>query len=152
MTDVVHVRMLRPSARVPVRGSARAAGFDLYAAEDTTIPGCRADADGRVEIGRAVVATGLALAIPAGVYGRVAPRSGIAVRHAIDVGAGVIDGDYRDELRLLMFNFSAEPFEVRTGDRIAQIVFERIAEPEIEVVDRLDGDDRGGGFGSTGLR
>jgi dUTP pyrophosphatase len=92
------------------------------------------------------------MAIPAGLYGRVAPRSGIAVRSGIDVGAGVVDGDYRDEVRLLMFNFSAEPFEVRAGDRIAQIVFERIAEPELAVVDELDGEDRGGGFGSTGLR
>ncbi len=152
MDETVQIRLLTADARVPTRGSAASAGFDLYASADTTIPGSTADADGRVSVGRAVVPTGLALAIPTGLYGRVAPRSGLAVRNAIDVGAGVIDRDYRDELRLLMFNFGPEPFEVRTGDRIAQIVFERIAEPRIVTVDALDGEDRGGGFGSTGLR
>lgn len=152
MDETIQIRLLTPEARVPSRGSSSSAGFDLYASFDTTIPGSRADDDGRVTVGRAVVPTGLALAIPAGLYGRVAPRSGLAVRNGIDVGAGVIDRDYRDELRLLMFNFGPDPFEVRAGDRIAQIVFERIAEPRIAVVDELDGEDRGGGFGSTGLR
>lgn len=148
----VRVRLLTPTARLPKRGSRRAAGFDLFASAPATIPGSTAEPDGRVTVGRAVVSTGIALAIPEGLYGRVAPRSGLAVRNGIDTGAGVVDGDYRDELRLVMFNFSAEPFEVREGDRIAQIVFERVAEPELVEVDELDGDDRGGGFGSTGMR
>lgn len=140
--ETVQIRLLSSDARMPRRGSRRAAGFDLFASEGAVIP----------PRGRAVVATGIAMAIPDGLYGRVAPRSGLAVRHGIDVGAGVIDGDYRDELRILLFNLSDEPFEVRTGDRIAQIVFERIAEPELVETDSLEGDDRGGGFGSTGLR
>jgi dUTP pyrophosphatase len=152
MNETVQIRLLTPTARVPRRGSARSAGFDLFAAEDASVPGARADEDGRVAVGRAVVPTGIALAIPPGLYGRVAPRSGLAVGCGIDVGAGVIDADYRDELRLLLFNLSAEPFEIRTGDRVAQIIFERIAEPELAVVDELDAGDRGGGFGSTGIR
>jgi len=149
--ETVEIKLLRPSARVPARGSARAAGFDIYASEAATIPGATSE-DGRVTIGRGVVRTGIALAIPHGVYGRVAPRSGLAVRRGIDVGAGVIDGDYRDELLILLFNFSPEPFEVAPGDRVAQIVFERIAEPSLVAVDELGGHDRGGGFGSTGER
>lgn len=92
------------------------------------------------------------MAIPDGLYGRVAPRSGLAVRHGIDVGAGVIDADYRDELRILLFNFSSEPFHIAEGDRIAQIVFERIAQPSLAEVEALDATSRAGGFGSTGLR
>ena len=96
--------------------------------------------------------TGIAFAIPTGLYGRVAPRSGLAVRAGIDVGAGVIDPDYRDELLVLLFNFGARSFEVKVGDRMAQIVFERVGEPEIEVTESLDATNRGGGFGSTGDR
>lgn len=150
--DVVRIRILAPGGKLPRRGSARSAGFDLFAAAPCTVPASRALDDGGVAVGRALVSTGIALAIPSGMYGRIAPRSGLAVRSGIDVGAGVIDGDYRDELRLLLFNFGAEPFEIHEGDRVAQIVFERIAEPDIVAVDRLDGEDRGGGFGSTGLR
>jgi dUTP pyrophosphatase len=149
--ETVQIKLLRPSARVPARGSTRAAGFDLYASEAATIPGAESE-DGRVTVGRGVVPTGIALAIPHGLYGRIAPRSGLAVRRGIDVGAGVVDGDYRDELLILLFNFSAEPFEVAPGDRVAQIVFERIAEPLLVTVGELGGDDRGGGFGSTGVR
>ena len=150
--ETVQIRILTPGARLPRRGSARAAGYDLYASADATVPGSRVTSDGRVAVGRSVVPTGIAIAIPEGLYGRVAPRSGLAFRNGIDVGAGVVDSDFRDEVLILLFNLSDEPFEVRAGDRIAQVVFERIAEPELVEVDALDGAGRGGGYGSTGMR
>jgi deoxyuridine 5'-triphosphate nucleotidohydrolase len=148
--DTVRIRLIHPAATVPTRGTAHSAGFDLYASETTVIPSSSVLPDGGVEIGRGAVPTGLALAIPHGLYGRVAPRSGLALRSGIDVGAGVVDPDYRDELLVLLFNFGGKPFEVKAGDRVAQIVFERIGEPEIVVTETLDATARMGGFGSTG--
>jgi dUTP pyrophosphatase len=148
--ETVRIRLIHPAATLPARATASSAGFDLYASQRTTIPGSVVHRDGSVEIGRGVVPTGIALAIPNGLYGRVAPRSGLALRAGIDVGAGVIDPDYRDELLVLLFNFGGKPFDVNVGERIAQIVFERVAAPEIMVTETLAGTDRSGGFGSTG--
>lgn len=150
--ETVEVKRLTARANVPARGSALSAGFDLCASEDAVVPGCSIDESGRIVIGRGLVPTGIAVAIPHGLYGRIAPRSGLAVKRGIDVGAGVVDADYRDELRVVLFNFGSEEFEIRAGDRIAQIVFERIAEPQLVEVETLSGADRGGGFGSTGVR
>ena len=93
------------------------------------------------------------MAIPIGNYGRVAPRSGLAVKNFIDVGAGVIDADYRGEVKVLLFNFSDSDFKVSPGDRIAQLIIEKYTRTEIEEVDDLDTTVRGeGGFGSTGFK
>lgn len=89
-----------PLAKLPTRGSASAAGYDLYASENVTLP----------RGGRKVIATGISLAIPEGHYGRVAPRSGLASKHGIDTGAGVIDEDYRGLLGVLLFNFGDADF------------------------------------------
>lgn len=114
-----------------------------YSAAAVTIP-----ANG----GRAIVPTDISIAIPPGTYARVAPRSGLAVKHGIDVGAGVVDYDYRGPLGVVLFNFGKEPFEVKAGDRIAQLVLERIVTPDVEEVEELDSTERGaGGFGSTGI-
>ncbi|AXA52089.1 dUTP pyrophosphatase [Malassezia restricta] len=130
-----------PLAKLPVRGSAQAAGYDLFACEDAVIP----------KGGRAVVQTGIHVALPEGHYGRVAPRSGLAVKHGIDVGAGVVDSDYRGLLGVVLFNFGSDDFQFRAGDRIAQLVIEKISTPDVEEVDSLDDTTRGsGGFGSTG--
>jgi dUTP pyrophosphatase len=135
------VKKLSESAVLPVRGSALAAGYDLSAAHDGTIPAR----------GKALIKTDLAMAIPEGCYGRVAPRSGLAWKHSIDVGAGVIDADYRGNVGVILFNFSDKDFDVKAGDRIAQLILERIATPEVEEVEDLDASARGaGGFGSTG--
>ncbi|KAM5290806.1 deoxyuridine 5'-triphosphate nucleotidohydrolase, mitochondrial-like [Glossophaga mutica] len=100
---------------------------------------------------KALVKTDIQIALPAGCYGRVAPRSGLAAKHFIDVGAGVIDEDYRENIGVVLFNFGKEMFEVKKGDRIAQLICERIYYPEIEEVQGLDDTNRGtGGFGSTG--
>lgn len=83
--------------------------------------------------------------------GRIAPRSGLAVKHFIDTGAGVIDSDYRGQVKVLLFNHSEEDFEINEGDRIAQLVIERIYTPQVVVVEELEESVRGaGGFGSTG--
>lgn len=131
-----------PGATAPKRGSALAAGFDLTSCEEATIE----------PKGRKVVRTGLQVSIPEGCYGRVAPRSGLAVKHFIDVGAGVVDADYRGELGVVLFNFGDKPFEVNKGDRIAQLVIEKIWTGDLEVVQNLEETERGaGGFGSTGV-
>lgn len=135
------VKRHSPLAKIPTRGSAQAAGYDLYASEETVIP----------RGGRKVVQTGISLAIPENHYGRVAPRSGLATKHGIDVGAGVVDSDYRGLLGILLFNFGDADFTVNPGDRIAQLVLEQISTPQPEEVDSLDDTERGaGGFGSTG--
>jgi dUTP pyrophosphatase len=141
MSERLMFKRLHPEARLPSRGSERAAGLDLCAVERVTLaPG-----------GRAAVRTGLAVAIPAGFYGRVAPRSGLAVRHGIDVLAGVVDADYRGEILCALVNHGTEPFEVEPGARVAQFIIEAIATPEPEWADDLEETGRGaGGFGSTG--
>ncbi|OCT48383.1 Deoxyuridine 5'-triphosphate nucleotidohydrolase [Cladophialophora carrionii] len=136
------IKKLSADATTPTRGSAFAAGYDLYAAKPTTIPAR----------GKALVSTELSIATPEGTYGRIAPRSGLAAKHFIDTGAGVIDADYRGEVKVLLFNHAEADFRVDKGDRIAQLVLERIYTPEIVEVDSLEESVRGaGGFGSTGV-
>jgi dUTP pyrophosphatase len=89
--------------------------------------------------------------VPHGTYGRVAPRSGLAWKNHIDIGAGVVDEDYRGNLGVVMFNHAEVEFAVKAGDRIAQLVCERISYPELQELASLDTTERGeGGFGSTG--
>ncbi|KAI8377743.1 dUTPase-like protein [Radiomyces spectabilis] len=142
-TPSLLVKRLSEKAKLPTRGSPASAGYDLYSAEDKVIPAQ----------GKAVIATDLSVAVPEGCYGRVAPRSGLASKHFIDTGAGVIDADYRGPLGVLLFNFSKEDYTVAQGDRIAQLVLERIYTPEVVEVQDLDTTTRGaGGFGSTGYQ
>ncbi|AGO85408.1 Deoxyuridine 5'-triphosphate nucleotidohydrolase [Pandoravirus salinus] len=133
-------KRMHASAVLPSRGTPGAAGYDLWAVETTTVPAR----------GRAQVQIRLAVAIPAGYYGRVAPRSSMA-RAGIDVGAGVIDADYRGEVGVMLFNHTDADHVVGGGTRIAQLLIEKIAQPEPAWVDSLDETERGaGGFGSTG--
>ena len=102
---------------------------------------------------RAMVPTGLYMAIPAGCEGQVRPRSGLAAKHGITVlnTPGTIDADYRGEIRVILVNLSNEPFEIAPGERIAQMVFARHEVAQFEEVEALDETERGsGGFGSTG--
>lgn len=108
------VKKLCYDAHLPTRGSDGAVGYDLYSSEDAIVP-CQA--------GRALVSTGIALSIPDGLYGRVAPRSGLAVKHCINVGAGVIDPDYTGEVKVVLFNHGTEDFEIKKGERIAQLIW-----------------------------
>ncbi|XP_064596191.1 deoxyuridine 5'-triphosphate nucleotidohydrolase-like [Liolophura sinensis] len=140
---VLEFAKLSENAYTPTRGSKYAAGYDLYSAEDTVVPAK----------GKQMVPTDIQIAVPEGCYGRVAPRSGLAVKHFIDVGAGVIDQDYRGNVRVVLFNFGSEDFKVSKGDRIAQLIMEKICIPELKECKTLDVTERGdGGFGSTGVK
>ncbi|KAF0744596.1 hypothetical protein LEN26_003024 [Aphanomyces euteiches] len=141
--EVLLVKKLTAHAILPTRGSNFAAGFDLSSAYECVIPAH----------GKALVKTDLAIAIPSGTYARVAPRSGLAWKSHLDVGAGVIDEDYRGNVGVVMFNHGSEDFHVRPGDRIAQLILERIvSNAPVEEVEELTETDRGdGGFGSTGV-
>ncbi|CAG5858892.1 deoxyuridine 5'-triphosphate nucleotidohydrolase, mitochondrial isoform 3-T3 [Menidia menidia] len=138
---VLRFAKLSEHATTPTRGSAKAAGYDLYSAYDYSI----------AAMDKAIVKTDIQIAVPHGCYGRVAPRSGLAVKHFIDVGAGVVDEDYRGNVGVVLFNFGKDAFEVKKGDRVAQLVCERIFYPDLVEQETLDETERGaGGFGSTG--
>jgi dUTP pyrophosphatase len=137
------VKKLSYDAIIPTRGSDGAVGYDLYSSEDAVVP---------CQCGRALVGTGIALSLPNDVYGRVAPRSGLAVKHCINVGAGVIDPDYTGEVKVVLFNHGDKDFEVKKGDRIAQLILERCETPMVKEIGLLEETLRGSdGFGSTGL-
>lgn len=144
-TDASEFRyaLTRPTARAPARGSAGAAGYDLSAAEAAVVPAR----------GQAMIDTGVIFQIPPDCYGRVAPRSGLAAKHCVNVHAGVVDSDYRGTVRAILFNHGDADLHVAVGDRIAQIVFERIRTPDLvaarpeDLAPTARGD---GAFGSTG--
>lgn len=146
----VIIRLMRVGSTAvppPAYQTAHAAGLDLPAAVDGELvirPG-----------ERALVPTGWAMALPPGYEGQVRPRSGLALRHGVTVlnTPGTIDADYRGEVKVLLINLGTEPFVVRTGDRIAQLLVSRVEHASIELVTELDGTERGeGGYGSTGVR
>lgn len=141
------VRVVRLDPDLPLPAYARAgdAGLDLLARHDALIEPAG---------GRALIATGIAVAIPEGYAGFVQPRSGLALRHGITClnSPGLIDSGYRDELKCLLVNTDPnEPFKVARGDRIAQLVVQAVEHVELVEVDALDDTDRGrGGFGHSG--
>ena len=137
---MLKVKILKADAQIPLRASNGSAGYDLYACDDIVI----------LPMNKALIPTGLAVEIPEGCYGRIAPRSGLSAKKFIDVGAGVIDRDYRQEVKVLRFNFGVEVYFVKKGDRIAQLILERIETPDVIVVSELSATTRTGGFGSTG--
>ena len=139
--NIIRFKQLDPRAVLPKRGSALAAGLDVCSIED-------------VEIGpkqRVMARTGLAVAIPPGFYGRIAPRSGLAAKKGLDVLSGVIDSDYRGEVLCLLYNTGDEIINLPAGTKICQLIIEQIITPEAEWAVELDETARGaGGFGSTG--
>jgi dUTP pyrophosphatase len=141
----LQVRLLHPDAVAPERTREGDAGYDLRTVEAFTL------APGE----RAAVPTGVAVALPPGLAGLVLPRSGLAVRHGLSVvnGPGLIDPNYRGEIRVILVNLGAEPFTAEPGDRIAQLLLVPYLAPAIVAVDELppSPDDRGElGFGSSG--
>ncbi len=153
MKETLKVRLVDQRAQMPTKGSLTAAGYDLYALEDTVIPatGHTDLAHDKIAVGRGSVRTGIAIGLPHATYGRISPRSGLAVKHGIDVLAGVVDEGYTGEVIVLLANLTSEAFQIKAGDRVAQLVVERIALCEIEECSELGETDRGaGGFGSTG--
>ena len=146
MLDLAVLR-LDPDLPLPDYAKPGDAGADLLAREGAVLaPGG----------GRALVPTGIALAIPPGWAGFVQPRSGLALRHGVTClnTPGLIDSGYRDELKVLLVNLDpTEAYEVHRGDRIAQLVLQQVGEAVFRAVDELPPSDRGtGGFGSTGVR
>lgn len=140
-SEKIFLKKLSDQATTPSRGSDLAAGYDLYSAENVIIP----------KQGKALVKTDIAIALPDGCYGRVAPRSSLSWKHHIDVGAGVVDRDYRGNVGVVLFNLSQKDYEVQHGDRIAQLIIERISTPPLVEVEELDDTTRGvAGYGSTG--
>ena len=135
------VKRLNEHATLPARGSPLAAGYDLSSSEDVSIP----------KGTRGLVGTGIAFTVPHETYGRIAPRSGLAVKKGIQVGAGVIDRDYTGEVKVVLFNHGDEDFVIKKGDRIAQLILEKCETPLIEEVQEIKETQRGTkGFGSSG--
>ena len=143
LTRLPHARGLD----LPAYATEGAAGLDLRAALPDDAPVTLAP------LGRALIPTGLTLALPAGFEAQVRPRSGLAMKHGVTVlnSPGTVDSDYRGECGVLLVNLSAEPFTVARGERIAQLVVARVERIAWDEADALPGTARGaGGFGSTG--
>ena len=139
----LNVSKLIPTAILPVRASLGAAGYDLFSTDSyVVLPGRRV-----------VVSTGISIQLPPGTYGRIAPRSGLAVKHGLDTLAGVIDPDYTGEIKVVLQNLdTAQPFVIRPGYRIAQLILEKFEVAEVVETDAPEATARGdAGFGSTGV-
>ena len=136
-----------PRAIIPSRGSDNSAGLDLYACHTFTVTSMK----------RALIRTGLIIhSMPPFTYGRIAPRSGLALKHGVDILAGVIDNDYRGEIGVLLINFGYDDYTITTGDRIAQLIIEnyspcRVQELTPEQIKAFETQRGSGGFGSTGV-
>lgn len=132
---------LTPLGIAPSLGSEFSAGYDLASAYDYVLPAR----------GKVLCATDIAIELPQGCYGRLAPRSGLACKHSIHVGAGVIDPDYRGPVKILLFNLEDEEYVIKRGERIAQLICEVIKFPDIVEQETLSATGRNqSGFGSTG--
>ena len=137
MQSQLFVVRLSASATLPTRASPFAAGLDLSSAEATVVPAR----------GRALVRTGLIIGVPLDCYGRMAPRSGLAANHSIDVGAGVINADYRGEVMVPLINHGDRDFAVAPGDCVAQLLVERVCRVDVVVVKAGEMQLGGGGLG-----
>ena len=142
----INVPVKRLDLELPLPATAHAgdAGIDLHARVDALLP---------ARGGRVLVATGIAVAIPVGFFGQVVPRSGLALKHGISLvnTPGIIDSGYRGELQVIMINTDPiNDYQVKRGDRIAQLIIQEVVATTWQVVDELDGEDRGGGFGHSG--
>lgn len=140
----VPIVQLDPELPLPSYAHAGDAGLDLYARESAVLAAAG---------GRLLMPTGISIAIPAGHAGFVLPRSGHALRHGLAVvnAPGLIDAAYRGEIKVILLNTDpTESFQVNRGDRIAQLVVQRVEQVEWQIVQQLDGENRGGGFGHSG--
>ena len=126
-TPEIRVVKLQEGIRTPTRATRQAAGLDIYNPDDLVIPAH----------GKRLVPTGLAIQVPPGCYGRIAPKSGLARRFYLHVGAGVVDRDYQGEVQVLLYNLGPLPQTIRRGRAIAQIICERIQVPRVVLVDHF---------------
>jgi dUTP pyrophosphatase len=135
------IKKLVSHAVIPKRATEGSAGLDISSSVDMIIPSHKWLA----------VPTGISIMVPKDCYARLAPRSGLAFKYGIQVGAGVIDSDYTGEIKVILFNHGENDFTIKTGDRIAQLIFEKIFTDDLQEVEELVKTERGeGGFGSTG--
>ena len=140
MSVTLQIKKLNNLAVTPTKGSPQSAGYDLSSIESYTLK----------PLERKLFKTGLSISIPSGMYGRIAPRSGLAFKNGIDVLAGVIDEDYRGEVGVILINLGNEDKQFNPNDKIAQIIFEFYNNVSLQVVDELTETKRGdGGFGSS---
>ena len=139
--ETLKVKKLSELATLPRRATSESAGYDLSSAYDYLIK----------PRSRELIKNDLAITVPPNTYGRIAPRSGLAWKNRLDVGAGVIDRDFSGNIGVILINSSDQEFEVKRGDRVAQLVIEVIKTPEVEEVNELAETQRAqGSFGSTG--
>lgn len=144
------VKLVHPAAKLPIRMTKGSAGLDLYAVENIEVPPTTCNEDGHANVGRALIPIGIVLELPSGTVGRIASRSGLSVKSNIEVGAGWVDSDYRGEIKVELKNFSSKPFNVRVGDRVAQLVLLPTINIRIEAASSLKETERNSsGFGST---
>jgi dUTP pyrophosphatase len=145
MNECLLVKRASENATLPSKATIMSVGYDLHASEDRIVQKCG---------GRNLIPTDLIVCIPFGHYGRIAPRSGLAWKNGIDVGAGVIDPDYRGLVGVILFNHSKEEdFIVKKGDRIAQLILERVSTPDVIEIKEVNETARGNcGFGSSGRK
>ena len=140
-TQDLQIQLLTRKGKAPTRSTSEAAVYDLYRSEDIKVPPRT----------RILVSTDITIQVPPDTYGRIAPRSGLLVKNCIDIGAGVINKDYRGQIRILLINHSDTEFLVQQGDRLAQLILEQIKTPDTKTVQSLQSTERGSkGFGSTG--
>jgi len=147
--NTLNVRLTHEDAKVPMRGTPDSAGYDLYALMGGVVP----------PRGKSIVRTGICIQMPVPpcpylrLYGSIRSRSGLSAKHDIEVGAGVIDNGYTDEIKVILRNNSDTEFNYEQGDRIAQLVIEVFWQTDdVKVVDYIPPTSRTGGFGSTGLK
>jgi dUTP pyrophosphatase len=136
------VRLVDEHSKLPRKANPEDAGYDLSSCDSVVIPPKE----------RRIVNTGIIISIPPNTYGRIAPRSGLAAKHGIDILAGVVDYGYQGRIMVIMYNTSDEPFEVKIGDRIAQLILESIVNADVVEVNSFDYSTSRGenGFGSSG--
>jgi dUTP pyrophosphatase len=143
VVQITRVRTTSDSLSLPRYMTAGAAGMDIYADldEDLTIP----------PLGRVLISTGFALALPKGYEAQVRPRSGLALRSGLTIlnSPGTIDADYRDEVQILVINLGDQPVQLRRSERIAQLVVAPVSRVRWQEVEQLEPTDRAGGFGHT---
>lgn len=142
MSHTMNLTLRHPNAKIPKHATDGSAGRDLVAVEDVVIP-----AGGK----SVLVDTGISLSFPKMFYARIAPRSGLALKHCIHTGAGVVDSDYRGSIGVVLYNLGDEDYQVKSGDKVAQLIFEQhIHNTNFLVTEDLPETDRGeGGYGST---
>ncbi|HOJ64463.1 MAG TPA: dUTP diphosphatase [Spirochaetota bacterium] len=141
----IKIKLLNQNAKIPIKATEHASGFDLFSAEEAIIKPKEFKA----------ISTGIAIEMPQYIEAQIRPRSGLAMKYGITVlnAPGTIDSDYRGEIKVILINHSNNEFKIEVGTRIAQMVFTEIIKSNFQQVESLNESDRGdGGFGSTGLQ